>query len=186
MARNIMARDKALYDGHAVAAVAAIDPHIAQEALDLIEVEYEPLPAALDVRKAMEPDAPILLPNMSNPESPAKPTNVASHMQFARGNLQAGFAAADFVVEREFTTAMVHQGYLEPHNAVAVYHSDGCATVYSSSQSPVDIRIENLPRRQVLKSRSTRRPLSSPAGLATPTRIQAAVDVVACQREVVG
>jgi xanthine dehydrogenase molybdenum-binding subunit len=140
MARNIMAREKALYDGHAVAAVAAIDPHIAQEALELIEVEYEPLPAVLDVRKAMEPDAPILLPDLSNPEMPGKPTNVASHMQFARGNLQAGFAAADFVVEREFTTAMVHQGYVEPHNAVAVYHTDGCATVYSSSQSPVDIR----------------------------------------------
>ncbi len=126
---NVLARDKVLYDGHAVAAVAAVNGHVADQALKLIEVEYEVLPAAMTVDDAMREGAPIILPELRNKEEgPAKETNVANHLRFTRGTLGEGFAAADYIVEREFNTAMVHQGYIEPHNAVGIYSSDGHAT----------------------------------------------------------
>ena len=134
MSHNVIARDKALYDGHAVAAVAATSPHIAEEALRLIEVEYEPLPPAMTVDQAMAAGAPILHDDLRNPELGDRPTNVAGHIRFARGDLDAGFKSADFIVEREFNTAMVHQGYIEPHNAIGIYNPDGHATVYCSTQ----------------------------------------------------
>jgi xanthine dehydrogenase molybdenum-binding subunit len=140
LVRNILAKEKALYSGHAVAAVAAISPHIAEEALRLIEVDYEPLTPMMTVQDAMAPDAPILLDGVSNPEMPGKPTNIASHIQFTRGDLKSGFKAADFVVEREFNTAMVHQGYIEPHNALGIYHANGHATVHCSTQGPFEVR----------------------------------------------
>src|SRR6201988_3112966 len=110
---NVMARGKVLYDGHAVAAVAATSPHIAEEALRLIEVDYEVLPPVMTADAAMKPDAPILLPEIrqkfiagrtdpGSQEGPDWPTNVAAHIQFQRGDLEAGFGAADYVVERYF------------------------------------------------------------------------------------
>src|SRR5579875_921022 len=137
---NVLARGKVLYNGHAVAAVAATSPHIAEEACSLIEVEYEVLPAVLDVHQAMAPDAPILHPERRTKESPDKPTSVASHIQFKGGDLEEGFKQADYIVERQFETQMVHQGYIEPHNALAVYNPDGHATVYTSTQSPFEAR----------------------------------------------
>src|SRR5579872_2078026 len=140
LSMNILAHQKALYDGHAIAAVAATSPHIAEEALRLIEVDYEVLPPVMTVDDAMKKNAPILLPNLRNKEEGDNPTNVADHMQFKRGDVGAGLAAADFVVEREFNTAMVHQGYIEPHNAVGMYNSDGQATIYCSTQGAFDVR----------------------------------------------
>jgi xanthine dehydrogenase molybdenum-binding subunit len=141
VAMNVLARDKVLYDGHAVAAVAAVNGHVADEALKLIQVEYEVLPSAMTVDAAMKPNAPVLLPELRNKEEgPAKETNVANHLKFTRGNLSEGFAAADFIVEREFNTAMVHQGYIEPHNAVGMYSSDGHATIYCSTQGTFAVR----------------------------------------------
>src|SRR5216684_3063002 len=88
LSQNILAHDKVLYDGHAIAAVAATSPHIAEEALRLIEVEYEMLPPVMSVEHAMKPGAPVLLPTLRNKEDgPDKETNVASHMQFKRGDL---------------------------------------------------------------------------------------------------
>ena len=127
LSMNILAHQKVLYDGHAIAAVAATSPHIAEEALRLIEVDYEVLPPVMTVDDAMKKNAPILLPNLRNKEEGDNPTNVASHLQFKRGDVAAGLKAADYVVEREFNTAMVHQGYIEPHNAVGIYNSDGQA-----------------------------------------------------------
>ncbi|HJY79665.1 MAG TPA: xanthine dehydrogenase family protein molybdopterin-binding subunit [Candidatus Binatia bacterium] len=143
MAMNLMAQDKALYDGHAVAAVAATSPHIAEEAVKLIKVEYEPLPHVQNVLKAMKDDAPILLPDLrtsGTPEKSDKETNIASQLRFARGDLAAGFAAADVIVEREFDTSMVHQGYIEPHNAVAQYNPDGQTTIWTSTQGAFTAR----------------------------------------------
>jgi len=137
---NILAREKVLYDGHAIAAVAATSPHIAEEALRLIEVEYEVLPPVMTVERAMEPGAPILIPELRNPESGDNPTNVAMHLPVKKGDPDAGFKSADFIVEREFHTAMVHQGYIEPHNAVGIYNSDGHATIYCSTQGSFDVR----------------------------------------------
>src|SRR5579875_1619233 len=137
---NIMARGKVLYDGHAVAAVAATSPHIAEEALELIEVEYEPLPPVMTALEAIAPNAPIINDELRDPESGDQPTNIAGRVQFKRGDLEAGFKAADFIVEREFTAATVHQGYIEPHNAVGIYNSDGNGTIYTSTQAPFDVR----------------------------------------------
>src|SRR6202050_517940 len=94
----------------------------------------------MTVEAAMKPGAEMLLPKLRNNEDGDKPTNVADHMQFKRGDVAAGLKAADFVVEREFNTAMVHQGYIEPHNAVGVYNSDGQATIYCSTQGAFDVR----------------------------------------------
>ncbi len=140
LSMNILAHDKVLYDGHAIAAVAATSPHIAEEALRLIEVEYEVLPPVMTVDAATRPGATILLKELRNPELGDKPTNVAQHYQFKRGDVDAGFKAADYVIEREFNTATVHQGYIEPHNAVGIYNSDGQATIYCSTQGAFDVR----------------------------------------------
>jgi xanthine dehydrogenase molybdenum-binding subunit len=141
LSANILARGKVLYDGHAVAAVAATSPHIAEEALRLIEVDYEVLPPVMSVEDAMKPGAPILLPGLRNKdEGPDKQTNVATHLQFKRGDTNEGFDNADYVVEREFKTAMVHQGYIEPHNAVGIYNPDGHATIYCSTQGSFVVR----------------------------------------------
>ena len=140
---NILARDKVLYFGHAVAAVAATNSHIAQEALDLIKVEYEVLPPVLDVRKAMESDAPILLDDLRTDEFGKKgesPTNVAWHGHNACGDIEKGFKEAKFIVEREFNTKMVHQGYIEPQNGTAQYNADGQITIWCSTQGSFGVR----------------------------------------------
>jgi xanthine dehydrogenase molybdenum-binding subunit len=148
---NIMAREKVLYDGHAVAAVAATSRHIAQEALELIEVEYQVLEPVMTAEDAMKPDAPILLDELRTKlmehrldpgslEGPDRASNVAGHIRFERGDLAAGFRSADFVVEHEFTTAAVHQGYIEPQNALAVWSADGHLTIYCSTQGSFNVR----------------------------------------------
>ena len=144
---NYMAAHKVLYRGHAVAAVAATDMHVAEDALNLIEVEYEVLPAVLDVREAMAEGAPILLDDLRTRDAapPAnanldKQTNIASHQQIKLGDVEKGFAEADVVIEREYTTDMYHQGYIEPHNATAYWNKDGHLTVWCSSQAPHNFR----------------------------------------------
>jgi len=146
---NILASDKALYKGHAVAAVAATSPHIAEEATGLIEIDYEILPPVMDVRKAMANDAPLLhedLKTTSLGKTSAGSSNVAKHLQFQQGDIEKGFAEADEVVEKEFKTATVHQGYIEPHNATALYKSDGHLTVWCSTQGSFEVRdqLENI------------------------------------------
>jgi xanthine dehydrogenase molybdenum-binding subunit len=140
LSENLMARDKVLYDGHAIAAVCATSPHIAEEAVRLIEVEYEILPPVMTVEDAIKPGATILHPTLRNKDDGDKETNVASHLQFKRGDVAEGFKTADYVVEREFKTAMVHQGYLEPHNAIAAYNTDGHATIWCSTQGGFGVR----------------------------------------------
>ena len=140
LSSNILAREKALYNGHAIAAVAATSLHIAEEALAQIEVEYELLPPVTTLDEAMAPDAPILLASLRKKGADDKPSNIADHMQLTRGDIEAGFQNADFIVERELRTAMVHQGYIEPHNALAIYRSDGHLTIHCSTQGPFECR----------------------------------------------
>jgi CO/xanthine dehydrogenase Mo-binding subunit len=143
MTRNIMAREKALYEGHAVAAVAAISPAIAEEALGLIDVKYEVLPHVIDVDEAMKPDAPLLFEDMITrgiEPPPAKPSNIAKKTVFKHGDVAKGFAKADVIVEREFKTAAVHQAYIEPHACVARYEADGQAELWVSSQGHFTVR----------------------------------------------
>ncbi|MDO8750562.1 MAG: xanthine dehydrogenase family protein molybdopterin-binding subunit [Dehalococcoidia bacterium] len=158
--RNVMAREKALYRGHAVAAVAATSNDVAEQALGLIEVEYEVLPVVLDGREAMKENAPILherLVQMSAPQvrgggygASDKKTNISNHFEFRLGDVEGGFRQADVVVEREFHTRPVHQGYIEPHAATAHWNNDGYLTIWCSSQSHFAFRdhiarILNLP-----------------------------------------
>ena len=141
--RNIMAREKVLYEGHAVAGVAAINPRIAEEALALIDVEYEVLPHVIDVDAAMAPDAPLLFDDMITrgvEPAPTKPSNVSKRLEFKIGDLDAGFASADVVIEKEFKTAAVHQAYIEPHACVARIEADGQGEVWSSSQGHFQMR----------------------------------------------
>lgn len=142
---NLLAHTKVLYRGQAVAAVAATSVHIALEALDLIEVEYEILPPVLDVRDAMRDDAPILdetRRTKSLAGTGDKPSNVAQHLEFDWGDVEKGFAEADVVVEREFTTKMVHQGYIEPHAATAMWGADDQITIWCSSQGQFAVRAQ--------------------------------------------
>ncbi|HJS85907.1 MAG TPA: xanthine dehydrogenase family protein molybdopterin-binding subunit [Acetobacteraceae bacterium] len=143
LSRNCMARGKALYEGHAVAAVAAISQAIADAALDLIEVEYEVLPHVIDVEAAMRPDAPLLHDDLFTQglaEKPAKPSNVAKRVAFKKGDVEAGFREAEVVVEGRYTTQPVHQAYIEPHACVVSVAADGQAQIYSSSQGQFMVR----------------------------------------------
>lgn len=140
---NLIAHDKVLYHGHAVAAVAATSPHIAEEALALIKVEYDVLPPVIDAKAAMADDAPILLDNLRTNEMGKqgdKPTNIAAHFQHAHGDLEKGFAAADVVIEREFKTEMVHQGYIEPHCSTTIWREDDHILCWTSTQGAFQIR----------------------------------------------
>jgi CO/xanthine dehydrogenase Mo-binding subunit len=135
--RNVMAREKALYEGHPVAAVAATSAAIAKQALKLIKVDYEVLPHVIDVVEAMKPDAPLLHEDMITAgvePAPKTPSNIAKRIEFGAGDVEAGFKQADVVIERSFTTKPVHQGYIEPHACVASVSEDGQADVWVTTQ----------------------------------------------------
>ena len=143
--QRLMAQDKALFKGHAVAALAAASAHEAETALGLIEVEYELLPPVMNVRDSMKDGSTLLHDDVTTSElgeKTEKVSNVASHLRFEMGDLDNGFAEADVVVEREFTTSTVHQGYIEPHNASAHWNSDGQLTVWTSTQGAFTAREE--------------------------------------------
>jgi len=143
LSRNCMAQGKALYEGHAVAAVAATSPAIAEEALDLIEVDYEVLPHVMDVEAAMADGAPLLHDDIFTAgiePKPTKPSNIAKVVRFAKGDVEAGFKEADIVIERRYTTQPVHQAYIEPHACVVSVGADGQTTIWSSSQGQFMVR----------------------------------------------
>jgi CO/xanthine dehydrogenase Mo-binding subunit len=143
MTRNIMAREKALYEGHAVAAVAATSGSIAEQALALIKVDYEVLPHVIDVDAAMAPDAPLLFDDMITrgiDPPPKKASNVTKRTEYKLGDADAAFKTADEVVEMSFKTAPVHQGYIEPQACVARYDADGQSELWSSSQGHFVVR----------------------------------------------
>jgi CO/xanthine dehydrogenase Mo-binding subunit len=143
LSRNCMATGKVLYEGHAVAAVAATSPAIAEQACELIEVEYEVLPHVMDVEAAMAPDAPVLHDDIFTAgvdPKPTKPSNVSKMVRFTKGDVEAGFREADIVIERRYTTKPVHQGYIEPHACVVAVGADGQTTIWSSSQGQFMVR----------------------------------------------
>ena len=137
MCRNVMAREKALFHGHPVAAVAAINEEVAAAACALIEVDYEVLPHVIEIEDAIKPDAPIL--HEWNKHE-GKPSNIAGTMVLKTGDVEAGYKDADIVVERTFHTRAVHQGYIEPHACTVNYAADGRVTIWSSSQGQFMVR----------------------------------------------
>lgn len=137
MTRNCMAREKVLYDGHALAAVAATRESIAKKALKLIEVEYEILPHVIDPIEAMKADAPVLhdyIRTKGDPDAPDQPTNVVERLDIGFGDVEDGFAQADEIVEREFSTEPMHQSYIEPQACVANSHDDGQIDLWCCTQ----------------------------------------------------
>ena len=163
MAEHVMAADKALYKGHAVAAVSATSPHIAELALEAIEIDYEVLKPVLSLEEAMKEGAPLLHDNLTTyfklerfakgDDTGAK-SNIASHIQHKLGDVEEGFQEADVIVEREFTTQTVHQGYIEPHASTATWAGDGRLTIWTCTQGSFAIRsscaaILDIPESQV-------------------------------------
>ena len=138
---NCLAVTKVLYDGHAVAAVAAIDAATARAALQAIKVTYRQLPHVTDVDAAMRPDAPIVQAGRSLETVPAgMSANVTNQCEFGHGDLASGFAKADLVLERSFTTAATHQGYIEPHACLATMTADGKADLWCCTQGHYNVR----------------------------------------------
>ena len=140
---NCMARDRTLYDGHAVAAVAAVDEQTARDALKLIKVKYQVLPHVTDVDEAMKPDAPLIhdwVFTKGMKPKPEKPSNISARTEFGHGDVDAGFAAADVVIERSFKTEQTHQGYIEPHACLASVNPDGSGELWVTTQGPFSYR----------------------------------------------
>ena len=138
---NTIAGDRVLYDGHAVAAVAATSALAAKDAIKLIEVEYELLPHVTDVDEAMKPDAPVVREGAQDHSVPeGLPPNIVSYMDFGHGDLKAGFSEADFVMENTYKTEAAHQGYIEPHACVGQLGQDGKGEMWICTQGQWFIR----------------------------------------------
>jgi CO/xanthine dehydrogenase Mo-binding subunit len=158
-ARAVLAVGRVRFQGQPVAAVLADDVHTAEEALDLIAVDYEVLPAAIDVIDAMRPDAPRVRDQGAESDTAeaqahatvatgetkadtATPPNVASKVHFKRGDVEQGFAESDVIVERTYHIPHVHQSYMEPRATIASWDNQGNLTVYASTQGQFFMRSE--------------------------------------------
>ncbi|MCH8115558.1 MAG: xanthine dehydrogenase family protein molybdopterin-binding subunit [Chloroflexi bacterium] len=152
---NIMADDKVHYKGHVVAAVAAVDRNTAQEAASRITVEYEVLTYVSDVDAAMAEDAPIILESLVGDHlgDDVPNTNIAKVFRHEFGDLDAAFAKSDLVIERTFSLSMVHQGYIEPHNATVIWAEDGNLTIWSSTQGSFGVRSQTAGLLHIAESR---------------------------------
>ena len=138
---NCLANEKVLFDGHAVAAVAATNSEIAKKALDLIDVDLEILPFVIDVDAAMQKCSPIVKTGRKHENvSYEFSENVTSFCSFGHGDLEDGYKRADKVIERSFKTASVHQGYIEPHACLASMMADGGADLWCCTQGQYNVR----------------------------------------------
>ncbi|HSF32326.1 MAG TPA: xanthine dehydrogenase family protein molybdopterin-binding subunit [Candidatus Tectomicrobia bacterium] len=145
LSQEVLAKDRVLFHGHVVAAVAATSSDIAEAALELIRVEYEPLPYVLDAVEAMQPGAVRLHDDLATQTATGRattPSNVAEHLEMGRGDVQRGFAEADVVVERSFRTQTVHQSYIEPDSETAWVREDGSVIVWANTQTTFTQRHE--------------------------------------------
>jgi len=138
---NVMAGKKALYDGHAVAAVAATSVHAVRKALKAIKVDYEVLPHVTDVDAAMKKGAPLLHRGRSDETVPKGFSgNVIHRFEYGHGDVEKGFKQADLVIERDLKTAATHQGYIEPHACLASVGPDGIADLWVCTQGHYMVR----------------------------------------------
>ena len=160
-AHAVLAIDRVIFSGQPVAAVAADELAIAEEALDLIEVVYEVLPAAIDPLQSMLPGAPPVADAGTEADTseamahsgvaaakgdaePARAVNVAQQSHLHRGDVTKGFAESDLVLEHTYRVPMVHQGYLEAHAVLAQWDSNGLLTIWASTQGSFNTRLEVL------------------------------------------
>ncbi len=158
-AHAVLAIDRVVFAGQPVAAVAADEPAIAEEALDLIDVQYEVLPVAADPLESMKPGAPPVaeagteadtsealahgsVAGVTAEAKPAKAVNISQQARLQRGDVAKGFAESDVVIEKTYRVPMVHQGYLEPHAVLAQWDSSGNLTLWASTQGSFNTRSE--------------------------------------------
>lgn len=188
LSNNLLAKDRVLYRGHGIAAVAAVDRNTATEATKLIDVVYEELPSVSNVDQAMRPDAPILHESLVGDhlgESVCS-TNVAHHFRHEFGDLEQGFAESDLIIENTFTLQMVHQGYIEPHNATAIWDSDGRISVWSSNQGLFDVRDQTAAILGVPASSVTANSVEIGGGFGGKTKVYLAPIAAALSRKTGG
>ena len=154
----LLAEDEVRFVGEKVAAVAADSPDIAEEALLLIEVEYEPLPAIFDPIEAMEPGAPLVHDSSSSFESSSGPIqpvgNIVNHSTWSSGDMEQGFSESDQIFEHTFTTTWVHQGYMEPYACVVDIDDAERVQVWANNKVPYTLRKQladalGLPEEQI-------------------------------------
>jgi CO/xanthine dehydrogenase Mo-binding subunit len=154
-AREMLAKGETRFCGQPVAAIVAETEAAAEDAVQLVDVEYEELPAVLDPLDALSPDAPAVWPDgvpgaKAVEDAAADPAlqspNLADHVAYDRGNVEAGFAESDVVVQRSYRTSIVHQSYLEPHTSTSMMDPLGNLTVWSSTQGVF------LPRQEIAKA----------------------------------
>jgi CO/xanthine dehydrogenase Mo-binding subunit len=142
----VLARDQVRYVGEEIAALAAVDSDTAEEALGLIHVEYEAMPAVFDALEAMKPDAPLVHPEYATYEGPPTKApylrNVQTLVQQSKGDIEKGFAESDHIFENSYQTQMVHQGYIEPHACLVEVDGNGRVSVWSSNQGMFKLRNE--------------------------------------------
>ena len=140
----ILARDVVRFAGQKVVAVAAEDDDIAEEALNLIHVEYEELDPILDPAEAMKPGASVLHPELATyaglPDNVPTEPNAAGHSRWRNGDVEKGFAEADLIFEHTFKTNHQHQGYIEPHASVVFLDSGGRVQAWVNSKMPFQVR----------------------------------------------
>ncbi len=143
MAPVVMARGRAMFHGHPVAAVAATSASLAAEAAALVRVEYEVLPHVIDMHAALEDDAPLLHADLITTgldPAPTVPSNLSVDLALEMGDVDLGFADADVVVERTYSVPMCHQGYIEPHAAIASADETGRVEIWCCTQGPFMVR----------------------------------------------
>jgi CO/xanthine dehydrogenase Mo-binding subunit len=144
--KDILAKDDVRHFGEAVAAVAADSLEVAARAVELIDVTYEVLPPVLDPMEAIKPDAPLVHPDLGSYSyveaafSPQPGTNIANVTRMRKGDLEAGFSEAEWVIEREYTNPSVQHVPLETHVAIVAWKAGDEVTIWTSAQSPFTVR----------------------------------------------
>jgi CO/xanthine dehydrogenase Mo-binding subunit len=173
----VLATDRVLFRGHPVVVVVAESEAAARDGADAVLIDYEPLPAIVDMVAAAEPGSPVIWPNglpkegmdmtaahaavdKGGDEGHRAPSNIHDETHFARGDVDAALAASDVVIERIYRTPIVHQGYLEPHAAVADPDpTRGSVTIYTSTQGQFGVRDEVARLLSIPKSKVTVTPM---------------------------
>jgi len=143
--KMVIAKDKVRWAGEPVAAVAAESEEAAEEAIDLIDVEYQQLPSVFDVNEALKPGAPIIHEDLAQYEhspvfTPVPGTNIANIFKLRKGNVEEGFKQAKTIVENEFWMPQVSHAAMEPRACIAQYFPDGSTEVWTCAQSPFAVR----------------------------------------------
>ena len=163
---KLMADDKVVYRGHPVAAIAAVDRYTAEEAARKVVVEYEVLEAVTNVSDALAPGAPVVLPDLVGDDlgEDVTDTNMAEHIRHEFGDVEGAMASAAHTIEREYNMQMVHQGYIEPHNATAVWDEEDRIKIWTSTQGAFSARTQIAGILQVDVSRVKVTPLEIGGG----------------------